>query len=302
MESTTNLFSFYEKFKDEQACRDYLADLRWNNRIICPHCGAINTSYRYKDGRLYKCKSCTKQFTVRVGTIFEDSSVSLQKWFLAIYLTTSLKSGISSIQLSKYISVTQKTAWFMLHRIRKVIELEELELSGTIEADETYIGGKVINRPLSKRNNDDTKSVVFGMVERTGRTKMKHVISSGARSLLPVIEKSVDKENSKVFSDEWGSYRSLTKLGYYHNSVNHRLGEYVKGDVHTNTIEGVWSQLKRGVNGIYHHVSPKHLQKYCDEYGYRYNTRELNDFERFNDWFRSVNEKRLTYKNLISRI
>jgi len=301
MENTTNLFSFYEKFKDEQACRDYLADLRWNNRIICPHCGSINTSYQYKDGKLYKCKSCTKQFTVRVGTIFEDSSVSLQKWFLAIYLATSLKSGISSIQLSKYISVTQKTAWFMLHRIRKVIELEELELSGIVETDETYIGGKVTNRPLSKRNNDDTKSVVLGLVEQSGRTKMKHVISSGARSLIPEIEKSVDKENSKVFSDEWGSYRNLTKLGYYHNSVNHRLGEYVKGDVHTNTIEGVWSQLKRGINGIYHHVSPKHLQRYCDEYGYRYNTRGLSDFERFNDWLTFTTNKRLTYKNLISK-
>lgn len=297
--SNVNLLSFYDKFKDEQTCRAYLAELRWGkDKTICPHCGSINDSYRYKDGKLFKCKSCQKQFTVRVGTVFEDSMIPLQKWFLAIYLATSLKSGISSIQLSKYLGVTQKTAWFMLHRIRKVIELEDLELSGTVETDETYIGGKVTNRPMRRRNDYDEKQVVFGMVERSGKTKMKHVKSSGARSLLPEIEKSIDRNSSKVFSDDWGSYKSLKKLGFIHEIVNHHLGEYVNGDVHTNTIEGVWSQLKRGVNGIYHHVSPKHLQRYCDEYGYRYNTRELNDFERFNDWFRFVNEKRLTYKKL----
>ena len=130
---------------------------------------------------------------------------------------------------------------------------------------------------------------------------MKHVISSGTRSLIPEIEKTIKKDSSTIFSDEWGSYRSLNRLGYLHGKVNHRRGEYVKGDIHTNTIEGVWSQLKRGIDGIYHHVSPKHLQRYCDEYGYRYNTRDLTDFERFNDWLRFVNNKKLTYKTLISK-
>jgi len=291
----TNLLTFYERFKDEQDCRDYLAKLRWNNNTICPHCGSINDAYKYKDGKLFKCKACKKQFTVRVGTIFEDSQISLQKWFLAIYLATSLKSGISSVQLSKYLGITQKTAWFMLHRIRKVIEMEDMELLGDIEADETYIGGKTQNRQLSKRDKDNTKEVVFGMVERKGKTIMKHVKSSGVSSLVPVIQEKVrQKDSSRIFSDEWGSYRSLKKLGYFHEKVNHHKGEYVNGEVHTNTIEGVWSQLKRGVNGVYHHISAKHLQKYCDEYGYRYNTRELNDFDRFNDWFQFVNKKRLT--------
>ncbi len=299
MEST-NLLTFYDKFNDEQACRDYLATLRWGDRTICPHCGSIDSSYRYKDGRLFKCTACQKQFTVRVGTVFEDSHIPLQKWFLAIYLATSLKSGISSIQLSKYLGITQKTAWFMLHRIRKVLEMEGMELSGTVEADETYIGGKVTNRPLRRRDDDDTKQVVFGMVERKGRTVMKHVISSGSRSLLPVIENTI-VVGSRIYSDEWRSYSSLKRLGYSHKSVNHRRGEYVVGLVRTNTIEGVWSQLKRGVNGIYRHISPKHLQKYCDEYSYRYNTRELNDFERFNDFFKFVNARNLTYKGLIAK-
>ena len=296
----SNLLTFYNKFKDEQTCRDYLAELRWNGRIICPHCGSISSSYRYKDGKLFKCHSCQKQFTVRVGTVFEDSQLPLQKWFLAIYLATSLKSGISSIELSKYLGITQKSAWFMLHRIRQVIDAEDLELSGTVETDETYIGGKVNNRSFKRRNDDDTKQVVFGMVERKGRTVMKHVISSGARSLLPVIQERI-KGSSKVYSDEWRSYSSLKKLGFDHEKVNHRRGEYVNGLIHTNTIEGVWSQLKRGIDGIYHHVSPKHLQRYCNEYQYRYNTRDLNDFERFNDWLNLVNHKRLTYRKLIAK-
>lgn len=295
-----NLFTFYGKFKDEQTCRDYLADLRWNGKTICPHCGSIDSSYRFKDGKLFKCRSCQKQFTVRVGTVFEDSHLSLQKWFLAIYLATSLKSGISSVQLSKYLGITQKSAWFMLHRIRQVVEEEGLELSGTVETDETYIGGKVNNRSLKHRNDDDTKQVVFGMVERKGKTIMKHVISSGARSLLPVIQNKVNKD-SKLYSDEWGSYASLKGMGYDHEKINHSRGEYVNGLIHTNTIEGVWSQLKRGIDGIYHHVSPKHLQRYCNEYQYRYNTRELNDFERFNDWLNLINNKKLTYRKLIAK-
>jgi len=296
----TNLLTFYSKFKDEQTCRDYLAELRWNGRIICPHCGSIDSSYRYKDGKLFKCRACQKQFTVRVGTIFEDSQLPLQKWFLAIYLATSLKSGISSIQLSKYLGITQKSAWFMLHRIRQVIECEDLELSGTVETDETYIGGKVTNRQKRRRDDDDTKQVVFGMVERKGKTVLRHVISSGARSLLPVIQNKVRKD-AEIFSDESRSYTSLKKMGYSHGAVNHRRGEYVNGQIHTNTIEGVWSQLKRGIDGIYHHVSPKHLQRYCNEYQYRYNTRELNDFERFNDWLNLVNHKKLTYSKLIAK-
>lgn len=297
---STNLLTFYSKFKDEQTCRDYLAELRWNGRTICPHCGSINSSYQYRDGKLFKCRACQKQFTVRVGTVFEDSHLPLQKWFLAIYLATSLKSGISSIQLSKYLGITQKSAWFMLHRIRQVVECGDLELSGTVETDETYIGGKVTNRQKKRRDDDDTKQVVFGMVERKGKTVLRHVISSGARSLLPVIQNRV-REDAEIFSDESRSYTSLKRMGYSHGAVNHRRGEYVNGQIHTNTIEGVWSQLKRGIDGIYHHVSPKHLQRYCNEYQYRYNTRELNDFERFNDWLNLVNNKKLTYRKLIAK-
>ncbi|MEI7689687.1 MAG: IS1595 family transposase [Candidatus Saccharibacteria bacterium] len=295
MTKTTSLIDFYNRFNSEQVCRDYLEKSRWGEKVVCPHCGSYKT-YKFTDGRLFKCGDCRKQFTVRVGTIFEDSKIPLQKWFLAVYLGTSLKKGISSVQLSKYLGITQKTAWFMLQRIRYAIETSDSDLlSGEVEIDETYVGGKSKNRAYAPVK---TKSVVFGMVERQGNVRIKHVKSSGARILLPAIQSNIAK-GSTVYSDQWQAYKTLYRRGYDHNVVNHSINEYVVGRNYTQNIENVWSQLKRCVYGVYHQISPKHLQKYCSEVEYRYNTRKMTDSERFDTWFLRINNK-LQYKELIA--
>ncbi len=289
-----SLIDFFAQFPTEQACRDYLEKTRWGKRITCPKCGVIGNAYKYFDGRLYKCGDCRRQFTVRVGTIFEDSKIPLQKWFLAIYLASSLKKGISSIQLSKYLDVTQKTSWFMLHRIRHVFGSDGLLLSGEVEVDETYVGGK---RSRKLGSNLDNKTSVIGMVERGGRMRAKVTNDTKSSTITPLVRKNVQID-SWVYTDEYPAYDALDRLGYYRRSVNHNQNEWRVGDAHTNTIEGFWSQLKRGIDGVYHHVSPKHLQRYCDEYAFRHNTPTLNDFARFEQWFGRIG-KRLTYKELI---
>lgn len=294
MTQTTSFIDFYNRFATEQICRDYLEKARWGDTLICPRCGSYK-AYKFSNGKLFKCGDCRKQFTVRVGTIFEDSKLPLQKWFLAVYLATSLKKGISSMQLAKYLGITQKSAWFMLHRIRYAIENGNGDLlSGDVEIDETYIGGKSANRAYEPAK---PKSVVLGMVERDVRARIKHVKSSGACVLLPAVNENVEK-GSVVYSEQWQAYKTLQYRGYDHAVINHGEQEYVVGRIYTQNIENVWSQLKRSVYGVYHQISPKHLQMYCNEVEYRYNTRKMSDLERFEAWFPRINTK-LTYKGLI---
>jgi len=293
-----NLVEFQQKFGDEQACLDYLAESRWGEKAICIHCGSIKT-YKFSSGKLFKCGDCRKQFTAKVGTIFSDSKIPLYKWFLAIYLATSLKKGISSVQLSKYTGVTQKTAWFMLQRIRFALEKSGNGgmLQNIVEVDETYIGGR---RPEYKGKKFDNKTAVIGMVEKKKGTGKVKTVASGfadATVALPFIRANI-KAGTTIHSDESRIYHRV-KREYEHAFVNHSKLEYVRDNVHTNTIEGFWSHLKRGIDGIYIHVSPQHLQKYCSEYEYRYNTRGMSDIERFSDWF-SHSLCRLTYKELIN--
>lgn len=297
MQDNTNLITFYERFRDEQTCRDYLEKMRWENELICPKCGVIGKAYKYSDGKMFKCADCRKQFTVRVGTIFEDSKLPLQKWFLAIYLATSLKKGISSIQLSKYLGITQKTAWFMLHRIRYAVEngTYDKPLDGDVEMDETYVGGR---RPMKQKM--DNKTPVVGAVERHGRVHAQVTQDASATTLQRVIGENI-ATTANLYTDEWKGYHRAARFVVSHRSVIHSAQQWSEGNVHTNTIEGFWSHLKRGIDGIYHHVSPKHLQRYCDEYQYRYNTRDMNDFERFTYWFAHINSNdKLLYKELIA--
>ncbi|MDX2776656.1 IS1595 family transposase [Streptomyces caniscabiei] len=288
---------FQQVYGTEEACLTYLAEKRWGKDQkdrFCPHCGSYAT-YAFKNGKLYKCKDCSKQFTVKVGTIFTDSKVPLTKWFLAIYLATSLKKGISSVQLSKYAGVTQKTAWFMLQRIRYAIEDNpDGMLGGEVEVDETYVGGKPRAYEKGKRK---PKAVVFGMIQRNGNIKVSHEVSSGARVLIPKIKENV-RRGTIIYSDQWRAYSTLQWRQYTHLSVNHGELEFVRRLTHTQNIEAAWSHFKRSLIGVYHSVSIKHLQKYCSEFEYRYNTRTMDDKERFDAWFDKLHAH-LPYKELV---
>lgn len=298
-----SLYDLQKRFPNEQSCRDYLEEERWHGRIVCPHCGAYERISKYSNGKVYFCGDCRKQFTVKVGTIFEDSALPLQKWFMAMYLITAHKKGISSLQLSRDIDVTQKTAWFILHRIREMIRVKTTKiLSGTVEADETYIGGKNKNRHYVNKiqgtqgRSTKDKTAVFGMFERNGIITSKPVMNIGMKPIKQIVENTV-KQGSELITDEWFGYDDLNK-DYDHRVVNHKSGQYAIGDVHTNTIEGFWSLLKRGIIGIYHNVSEKHLSRYCDEFGFRYNTKGIKDTDRFS-FALSKCEGRLQYKELI---
>ena len=295
-----SLFAFQQQFPDEAACLQFLETQRWgedSKNRYCPHCGSLK-SYKFADGKLFKCGDCRKKFTVKVGTMFSDSHVPLQKWFYAIYLNTSLKKGISSIQLAKYLGITQKTAWFMLQRIRYSVEQSgHSDLLGNIvEADETYVGGK--KHDGIRGRGASGKTPVVGIAERKGEIRLAVTEDTTANTLDKVITDNV-ASGATVMTDEYRPYNHVTRLGYEHRRVNHGAKNFVIGENHTNTIEGAWSHLKLSIRAIYIGVSPKHLQKYCAEYEYRYNTRSLKDGERFDKWFGFVNGENLTYKKLV---
>lgn len=299
----SNLVDLMQKFPDEKSCVEHLRAIRWKDGEYCPYCGNEKV-YHFKDGKTFKCASCRKRFSIRVGTIFEDSPLPLQKWFVAIYLITSHKKGISSVQLAKDIGVTQKTAWFMLHRLRHAIKTKSFyrPLKNEVEVDETYIGGKEKNKHKSKRvegsqgRSTKTKTPVVGMVERNGKLKAKVVNDTKSKTIKDLIISNV-VFGSKIITDEFRSYFGLDFL-YQHLFVKHSEGEYVNGIAHTNTIENFWSILKRGIVGIYHFVSKKHLSRYLDEFTFRYNTRGMTEEDRFNYLLANCNG-RLAYEQLI---
>lgn len=298
-----SLLSFQKQFPDEASCLGFLEEQRWgkdSTNRYCPHCGSLKT-YKFTDGKLFKCGDCRKKFTALVGTMFSDSHVPLQKWLYAIYLNTSLKKGISSVQLARYLDVTQKTAWFMLQRIRNSVEqVGQSELLGNkiVEADETYVGGK---KHDGKRGRGASgKTPVVGLVERKGDIRLEATKDTTAVSLIEIIKNNV-MAGATVMTDEYRPYNHVAKLGYAYERVNHSAKVFAVGRVHTNTIEGAWSHFKLSIRAIYIGVSAKHLQKYCAEYEYRYNTRGLNDSDRFYRWFEYVNGKNLRYKDLIGR-
>lgn len=298
----TSILDLIKAFPDEQTCINHLEQLRWNGNVISPF-DETSKVYNCK-GNKYKCKNTGKYFNVRTATLFDNTKIELQKWFLAIYIVTAHKKGISSLQLSRDIDVTQKTAWFMLQRIRNCFGIENHnELDNEVEIDETYVGGKNKNRHNHKKvensqgRSHKDKTPVLGMVERNGKLSAKKIEAVSSAELTPEVIRLV-KESASVFTDEWLGYRGVSKI-YDHSVVKHNQGQYVNGRVHTNTIEGFWSLLKRGIFGIYHFTSKKHLQKYVDEFVFRYNTRNSTGQDRFNLLLANT-EYRLTYKNLIN--
>lgn len=292
----------------EDKCRQHLEKLRWNGEPICPHCGSQRKDHyhiktRGEDRGRLKCKDCRLPFSVTIGTIFEKSTIPLQKWFMAIFLFTSGKKGISSLQLHRQIGVTQKTAWFILSRLRNAVHNRvEFQFEGITQVDETFIGGKNRSRnkgkkiPHTQGRSLKTKIPVFGMLNN-GMVYAEVVKNTKGKTLKGIIHKKV-KGGSVVVSDGWMGYKGLW-WDYTHKIIQHNLGIFKNGPYHTNGIEGFWSHLKRGIVGMYQFVSPKHLHLYCDEFAYRYNIRHLSEGEKFNLTLINSDE-RLGYKELIS--
>ena len=289
-----SLFSVMEYFTTDQICKQTIAQSRWSDGdIVCPYCGGHHC-HLCKDNR-YLCKHCNHKFNVTVGTIFENTKISLRKWFIAMYLISSHKKGIASHQLARDIKVTQKTAWFILQKVRTLYGQTVNELSGEVECDEAYIGGREKNKHESKKTegtqgrSTKTKTPVFGMIERGGKLVAKKVKNTQGNTLSPIIRQIV-KPGSRIFTDEFIGYHSLYDSEYTHAIVHHNAKEFVVGDAYTNSIEGFWGQLKRSIFGIYHFVSAKYLQRYVDEAVFRYNTREDKESVRFMEMFgRSLN-------------
>src|SRR6266853_4175289 len=286
-------------FADFEHCRQFMVELRWPDGVVkCPHCGSDNVTW-LANARVWKCyaKHERPTFTLKTGTIFEDSPIPLEKWLTAAWLLINCKNGVSSYEIHRGLGVTQKTAWFMLHRIRLAMQDAGFnKLGGEVEMDETFIGGKARNMHKARRESVITgrgpqgKEVVFGMVERGGKVIAGHVDSRKKKDLQPLIRERIEA-GAAIFSDELKSYDGLAS-DYQHAVINHAV-EYVNGNVHTNTMENFWSLLKRGLHGTYISVEPFHLFRYIDEQAFRYNNRkDMYDAQRFTTAMSMVTGKR----------
>ncbi len=297
---------------DENKARACVEATLWPNGPICPHCKsadvyrmAIKKTESKKPGRagLLRCRSCKKQFTVTVGTIFEGSHIPLTKWLMAIHLMTSSKKGISAHQLHRMLGVTYKAAWFMSHRLRYAMSQEEVKskLRGIVEVDETYVGGKQANRSLDMRHRGimPRKVPVMALVQRNGRVGTFPIKSANAQTLKSAMVENIQK-SAKVITDRWWAYTGVGKqFKGGHHTVNHSENQYVRlGNIHTNTVESYFSILKRGIMGTFHHISKEHLAQYCAEFAFRWNYKDATDTERAFAALSSTQGKRLVYGNL----
>lgn len=295
-------------YNDENKAREHLEGLRWPDGPICPHCGSISKDHYALKGEahrpgLWKCRDCRKQFSVTVGTVFERSKIPLTKWLAATYLMASSKKGISSHQIHRTLGITYKTAWFMTHRIREAMRVVETDKlggdgsSGIVEVDEAYITPK--RRRPRKDGSFAEKQKVVALVERSGRVRAYHVDRVTAATLQPILNAQIAAK-ARVMTDGASYYREIYLPHIAsHEVVNHSAGEYARGDVTTNTVEGFFGILKRGLRGIYQHVGPQHLSRYVDEFSFRYSNRvalDINDVERAQLILEGIGGKRLTYR------
>jgi hypothetical protein len=263
---------FQTDFPDEDACLIWLKEYLYTDGIYCKIDKKITPHHKMKTRKSWSCELCGHHVHPTAGTIFDHSSTPLTLWFYAVYLMASTRAGISAKQLERELGVTYKTAWRIFHQIRSMMGDDSDSLKGDVEIDEMYLGGKPNRRSSVKSHSGE---MIFGAVERKSRAKVKHVKSTG-KALIPEVEKAVDK-SAHIFSDSYQAYKTLYHMGYKHDRVDHYRHEWVRGDIHTQNIENLWSNMKRGIKGVYRHVDGKYLQAYADEYAFRYSHR--NDFQ-----------------------
>jgi transposase-like protein len=305
-----NLNDIAKNYSSEDKAREFIEQSRWPKGTVCQHCGVVGESYRLKAKAeskhpvrpgVWKCGACRKQFTVKVGTIFEDSHIPLTTWLKAIHLICASKKGMSAHQLHRMLGVTYKSAWFMAHRIRYAMSQEPLssKLRGTVEVDETYIGGKARVGKHGPRYTN--KSTVVSLVERGGNVRSMHWNKKiSGKNLKEAIKENVEPD-SHIMTDEYASYRGLNKSFRKHSTIRHKWRQYVRREggeiVTTNSVEGFFALLKRGVTGTFHHVSKQHLHRYLSEFDFRYNARHITDGERAALAMKGIDGKRLTYRD-----
>ena len=301
--STISTFQLFEMFPDEDTARIYLEGRLWRKGPVCPTCASGERLTPRKQG-FYRCNQCQLDFTIRTGTIFERSHIPLHKWLYAMYLLVTSRKGISSMQLAKEIGITQKSAWFMLGRLREACAGELEKLQGIVEVDEAFFGGKEANKHESKKLNAGRGSVgkvaVVGLRERGGRVIAHPVANTDKEALQGAIVDHVEV-GSHLMTDEASGYSGIGGLFFDHETVAHSAGEYSRGSVNTNSIESVWAVMKRGMHGVYHHASPKHLHRYVDEFTFRLNEGDVkrHTLDRLDSFVDAVDGKRLTYARLI---
>lgn len=268
---TYTIKDFNKQFPTEETCLEFLKLARWPKGVFCPKCQKITTHYRIANRKVYSCEFCGSQISPTAGTIFHKSDTPLRSWFHATFLMASTRTGISAKQLERELGVTYKTAWRMFTQIRKLMDEGIQPLAGLVEVDETYIGGK---HSGTRGRGASGKSIVMGLVERQGCAMAQIVPDVKSKTMLPIIaENVVTSGDTTVFTDELKSYNKVAKLGYAHEVVQHAAKQYVCGHAHVNTMESLWSTIKRGIDGVNHSVSPEHLQSYLDSYLFRYNHR-----------------------------